>query len=61
MIKDIALFFTWVAAHKDARLCYLTDDCDCPWVQYTEEQLEVLLLEFQAQKEAISRQVTDGA
>jgi len=61
MIRDIAEFLTWVAAHKAAFLCYLTDDCDCPWVDYTEEELEVLLLEYQTQKEIIARQVTDGS
>ena len=57
MIQDIASFLSWVAVHKDALLCYATDDCECPWVEYSEDEVEVLLLEFQAQKDAIAREV----
>jgi len=61
MIRDIVQFLSWVAIHKEARLCYSTDDCDCRWVDYTAEELEALLVEYKARKEAIAQKVADEA
>jgi len=46
-MKEIAKFLNWATEHKQAFLCHLTEDCDCPWVEYTEEELEALILEYE--------------
>ena len=57
MIRDIASFLSWIAIHKEALLCYATDDCDCTWVAYSEKEVEVLLIEY---KERVSEIRSDA-
>ncbi len=43
---DIKEFLEWLREKKEVELCYLTDDCDSPWVEVKERYLDLLITQF---------------